>query len=65
MQARSPFVGSNYNGTVSRGRNNVLGSPFPNGAQTINSAAAALNAFWEVDLWGGVGRLNESAVLNI
>jgi multidrug efflux system outer membrane protein len=62
MQARSQFVPSlSYNGTVGRGRNAVLGSPFPNSAQTVSSAAATLNAFWEVDLWGRVRRLNESA----
>jgi multidrug efflux system outer membrane protein len=62
MQARSQFVPSvNYNGTVSRGRNEVFGSPFPNGAATVNSSVATLNAFWEVDLWGRVRRLNESA----
>jgi multidrug efflux system outer membrane protein len=62
MQARSQFVPSvTYNGTVSRGRNYLFGSGFPNNAGTVNSAAATLNAFWEVDLWGRVRRLNESA----
>jgi len=62
MQARSQFVPSvNYNGTVSRGRNFLFGSGFPNNAGTVNSAVATLNAFWEVDLWGRVRRLNESA----
>ena len=62
MQARSQFVPSvTYNGTVSRGRNYVAGSGFPNNGSTINSAVVALNAFWEVDLWGRVRRLNESA----
>ena len=62
MQARSQFVPSvNYNGTVSQGRNVLFGSGFPNGAQTVNSAVATLNVFWEVDLWGRVRRLNESA----
>ena len=62
MQARSQFVPSaTYGGTVSRGRNELFGSPFPNGGDTVNSAAATLNAFWEVDLWGRVRRLNESA----
>jgi len=62
MQARSQFVPSvNYNGTVSRGRNYLFGSGFPSGAQTVNSAVATLNVFWEVDLWGRVRRLNESA----
>lgn len=62
MQARSQFVpGATYGGTVSRGRNELFGSPFPNGGATGNSAVATLNAFWEVDLWGRVRRLNESA----
>jgi multidrug efflux system outer membrane protein len=62
MQARSQFVPSaTYGGTVSRGRNDLFGSTFPNGGATANSAAATLNAFWEVDLWGRVRRLNESA----
>lgn len=62
MQARSQFVPSvTYNGTVSRGRNDVFGSGFPNNGATVSSAVATLNAFWEVDLWGRVRRLNESA----
>lgn len=62
MQARSQFVPSvDYNGVVSRGRNDVFGSPFPNNGSVVNSATATLNAFWEVDLWGRVRRLNESA----
>jgi multidrug efflux system outer membrane protein len=62
MQARSQFVPSlTYGGTVSRGRNYLFGSAFPDNATTANSAVATLNAFWEVDLWGRVRRLNESA----
>jgi outer membrane protein, multidrug efflux system len=62
MQARSQFVPSvNYNGTVSRGRNDLFGSAFPNTGATVNSAVATLNAFWELDLWGRIRRLNESA----
>jgi multidrug efflux system outer membrane protein len=62
MQARSQFVPSaTYGGDVSRGRNDVFGTPFPNRGATINSASATLSAFWEVDLWGRVRRLNESA----
>jgi multidrug efflux system outer membrane protein len=62
MQARSQFVPSvSYNGTVSRGRNDVFGAGFPNNGATVNSAVATLNAFWEVDLWGRVRRLNEAA----
>lgn len=62
MQARSQFIPSaNYSGVVSRGRNDLFGSSFANKGSTVNSAAATLNAFWEVDLWGRVRRLNESA----
>ena len=62
MQARSQFIPSvTYNGTVSRGRNDAFGAGFPSNGATVNSAVATLNAFWEVDLWGRVRRLNESA----
>ena len=62
MQARAQFVPNlEYNGAVSRGRNDLFGSAFPNSAQTSSSAVATLNTFWEVDLWGRVRRLNESA----
>src|SRR6266567_4713314 len=62
VQARSQFVPSvNYNGSVSRGRNEAFGSAFPNNGATVSSVSATLNAFWEVDLWGRVRRLNESA----
>ena len=62
LQARSQFVPSvSYDGTVSRGRNEVFGSPLSNNGRTLSSAAATLNAFWEVDLWGRIRRLNEGA----
>lgn len=61
-QARSQFFPSaGYSGTVSRGRNDYFGSAFPDNGATQNSAVAALNAVWEVDLWGRIRRLNESA----
>jgi outer membrane protein, multidrug efflux system len=62
MQARSQFVPNvNYHGTVSRGRNDVFGTAFPSAGETVSSTIATLNAFWEIDLWGRVRRLNESA----
>ncbi|HEX4119697.1 MAG TPA: efflux transporter outer membrane subunit [Verrucomicrobiae bacterium] len=62
QQARAQFVPSvNYNGAVSRGRNDFLGSVYPNNGAMLSSASTTLNAFWEVDLWGRVRRLNESA----
>jgi multidrug efflux system outer membrane protein len=61
-QARSQFVpNAGYSGTVSQGRNDLFGSAFPNNGISTGSAVATLNAFWEVDLWGRVRRLNESA----
>jgi multidrug efflux system outer membrane protein len=61
-QARSQFFpGATYDGTVSRGRNYVFGTAFPSRGATTSSAIATLNAFWELDLWGRVRRLNESA----
>src|SRR5204862_2419201 len=62
LQAKSQFVPSvGYEGAVSRGRNEVFGSAFSNNGRTLNSAVATLNAFWEVDLWGRIRRLNEGA----
>jgi multidrug efflux system outer membrane protein len=62
MQARSQFVPSvTYNGTVNRGRNELLGNAIPNAGTTANTVAGTLNALWELDLWGRVRRLNESA----
>jgi multidrug efflux system outer membrane protein len=62
MQARSQFMpGVDYSAAVSQGRNDLFGSAFPNNGATTGSAVATLNAFWEVDLWGRVRRLNESA----
>src|SRR5258708_37561661 len=53
LQARSRFVPSvDYNAAVSRGRNDLFGSTFPNNGATSSSAFATMHAFWEVDLWG-------------
>lgn len=61
-QARSQFFpGATYDGTVSRGRNYVFGTAFPSRGETTSSAITTLSAFWELDLWGRVRRLNESA----
>jgi multidrug efflux system outer membrane protein len=63
MQARAellPQVG--YQGQAARGKNAVLGNPNPAGQGAVgNSFLAAFNASWEVDLWGRIRRLNESA----
>src|SRR6185295_9859516 len=64
-QARAQFVPQvGYEGDISRGRNEFLGNPNPAGpgaARTGDAALAALNASWEIDLWGRIRRLNESA----
>ena len=62
MQARSQFVpNANYDGQISRGKNYLIGTAFPNGGSTINFLSGTLNASWELDLWGRIRRLNESA----
>jgi outer membrane protein, multidrug efflux system len=64
-QAKAQFVPRvGYEGSASRGRNEFLGSanpPGPAGARTGDAAYGALNATWEIDLWGRIRRLNESA----
>jgi outer membrane protein, multidrug efflux system len=61
-QARSQFFPSvGYGGGVSRGRNEFLGNPNPNNGDTGDAALATLSAAWELDLWGRIRRLNESA----
>jgi multidrug efflux system outer membrane protein len=67
MQARSQFLPQiGYDGQAARGGNSFLGSPFPMGVAGGGSAPsksflAVFNASWEVDLWGRIRRLNESA----
>lgn len=64
-QAKAQFVPRvGYEGDISRGRNEFLGNPNPagpKGPQTGDAVFAALNASWELDLWGRIRRLNESA----
>ena len=63
MQARSQFFPQiGYEDEAARGKNSVLGTPSP-AAQGVtgNSFFGVFNASWEVDLWGRIRRLNESA----
>jgi outer membrane protein, multidrug efflux system len=64
-QAKAQFLPqAGYEGDVSRGRNEFLGGPNPagpTGARTGDAVFAALSASWEIDLWGRIRRLNESA----
>jgi multidrug efflux system outer membrane protein len=61
-QARAqffPFV--DYGVTASDGKNEFVGGVVPNGGTTRSAFAAATTVAWEVDIWGRVRRLNESA----
>jgi multidrug efflux system outer membrane protein len=60
-QARSQFAPQlNYAATAGKGRNVAGNTPSPTGVSSTVFAADA-NASWEIDLWGRIRRLNESA----
>ena len=45
MQARAQLIPNvNYNGSVSRGRNEISGSAFPNNGATLTSVSATLRS---------------------
>ena len=50
-----------YQGSVGEGRNVVAGSPYRVGGPAGTGFEAAGNVSWEIDLWGRIRRLNESA----
>ncbi len=61
-EARSqffPLIG--YEGGVARGKNAASGAPSFNNGVTGDTFMLAGGASWEVDLWGRIRRLNESA----
>jgi multidrug efflux system outer membrane protein len=62
-QARSQFFPTvGYDVNHYHGKNTVAGGANPGGGgSTTRSYEAALNAAWEIDLWGRVRRLNEAA----
>jgi multidrug efflux system outer membrane protein len=61
MQARAQLLPSaGYQAGAATGHNAFLGNPSPQAGRT-DSYLGALNAAWEVDLWGRVRRMNESA----
>jgi multidrug efflux system outer membrane protein len=61
-QARSQFFPAiGYQGGVGRGRNEFLGIPSPNNGRITDPVLTVAGAAWEVDLWGRIRRLNESA----
>lgn len=55
------FPQLNYSGTVTRGKNALGNTLFPNNGQTTDLFEVSGNASWELDLWGRLRRLNESA----
>ncbi len=58
--ARSEFFPSiNYGAESSRGRNSIYTSPF--NTSTFNANQVNVNFGWELDIWGRIRRLNESA----
>jgi multidrug efflux system outer membrane protein len=60
-QAKSQFLPAvGYEGALGYGKNEFAGSASPD-SQENDSAIVLANAFWEVDLWGRIRRLNESA----
>jgi multidrug efflux system outer membrane protein len=54
------FPQLNYQGAAGRGKNAANGVPAVTG-KTADIFAVAGNASWEIDLWGRIRRLNESA----
>jgi len=62
--ARSDFFPSlDYNGSVSRGKVSpgVLGHPGGPAPDTSNFYSATMSMSWELDIWGRIRRLNETA----
>jgi len=62
VAARAPlFPEIGYGGDVGRGRNALINTPTPLNGVTESSAQVNLNVVWEIDLWGRLRRLSESA----
>jgi len=60
--ARSPlFPQIEYAGDIARGRNALINTPTSLSGTVLSSAAVSLNALWELDFWGRIRRLSESA----
>jgi len=60
---RSPlFPQLGYDAAAARGRASVFTTPIPGASQTQSFFLGALNATWELDIWGRIRRETESAV---
>jgi outer membrane protein, multidrug efflux system len=61
-QVRSQFYPSvSYNGALSGGKNEFLGTVAPNGGTTQGAFWGAASAAWEIDVWGRIRRQSEAA----
>jgi multidrug efflux system outer membrane protein len=62
MENRAIFFPQlDYRGSLERGKNSVSGFTAFNGGQITDIILLTGNASWEIDLWGRIRRLNESA----
>jgi multidrug efflux system outer membrane protein len=57
------FPQVDYTAQAARSKNAFIGSPIPvaNGGKTLNTFLVGGSASWDIDLWGRLHRLNESA----
>lgn len=66
LQARSQFLPQvGYGGQAMRGKNLLGDMPISTGGGTVDGLLGGLGAFWEIDLWGRVRRMNEAARANL
>jgi multidrug efflux system outer membrane protein len=65
-QSRSQFYPQvNYQAASGAGRNELNGSPYDSGGPAGKGSDVAGSVSWEIDLWGRIRRLNESARANL
>jgi multidrug efflux system outer membrane protein len=61
-QSRSVFYPQvNYQAATGAGRNVLAGAPYDSGGAAAKGSDLAGTVSWEIDLWGRIRRLNESA----
>jgi multidrug efflux system outer membrane protein len=62
VAAKSDFFPQiNYSGDIGRGKNALYNSPADLKGDKASSALLGLSAFWEIDFWGRIRRMSESA----
>ena len=63
VQARSQYYpGAGYEVEASRGKNEAFGAPNLTYGKTAAAGMVGLGATWELDLWGRIRHMNESAL---